>query len=686
MPRGFRSSFKRTVLKTPSIASRHPVLILKLPSHFQTLHPPFLSIPFKLEVRSLDRSGRFRNWQLSPLQHTPYRHRRHYSHRRHHATLSFMKFTIPKLRWSRVNMANFNDLPVELLLKIARDLPITSFYHLACVCRRFQSIYLPLYLATYGIHDPANFLNLTIQGDARDRDAQCAPDALSALQVAFYITKVKHLRILFEQDHDQVRTLMYQIKRLSRLVGRLENIERVTLVFNKPGQQYNHYGRDIDEALKKWTEAFGGVLNMIVTRSCQSLTIQHGSAMTHCYHFEHLRDPTMDFVPARSVGDSALPPPPPALQSSIPATLPDVMRGTSWRFYRATLNRRDDNVFLVDLSPEAKASTALTSFTIQSPMLLRPPCSQWTISLLEASPITHLTLSDLYLYSDIWAAMMPLIIRSVPGLQDLTIQNCNIPYEVLLDALRECTSLKSLNIDRSMKSPPVPSQSDNPGIGSKVNSFFSRFTPLASRFTPPPPPPIPVLSQLETVQAPSPWVLYLLGIPNSNAFEGLKRLRILPYETSQSVSMMIKKLSLKGLGPEIEVICPEVYGDKGREGSLSGRSFGSGSSGSLTSSSASSLSSSSTSSTRGVFGGKGLGLLGSSSSSSSSSSSLTLAEQMESSKGNVGRGKGKFMAKSMAVEYKIVYDKVEWGFANGQPEGMTADLVEWYRGILDPRV
>lgn len=637
-------------------------------------------------------------------------------------------------------MATLTDLPTEILYEIANQVLLTDtnlLYTLSLVCHRLQAVYLPIFLESFGIYDPTRNLQFKILGDSwppsnlsfatnvspfpsfPPRNYTYAPlsgpppstqshhplDALSALNVAFYLTKLRRLHIQFIQDSDHVRVLQQQLKRVTRFASRLTTIEEVCLIFNKPGQNYHHFGGDVDTALYNWTIAFGGLLNVVLEKGCQSLSIQYGAALTHCYHFGRVRT-----IPSLVSANAPLTATVVAISNAVTTdanlqnTVPSVLEGPGWRFYRSPVDDSPSRHMLVHLSPSlvspnpSSPSSFLTHFTLSSPMLLRPPCSQWTISLLHNSPISHLTLSDLYLFADIWSAMLPLVFDAVADkVESLTIKECNVPWEELLRVLRDTQArgytgsreavgrrdekakwkLKELILDRSMKAPPVPqmplvssnsfgspvtSSSSGTGIISNLLSRWSipKLGSGGSHCKDPGLKPIPGLQHIEILQAPSQWVLYFLAVPdafcapipvggppptNGTSAPGtqppspssgispanviarlssrsrsrqsnpnmnntatnyntsgnntpnfynnsgsqsrnpsrtpscmasacpspnastlhipfapkgtLSRLRVLPYETSQTVTHMIRRLTARGLQPEIEVICPE---------------------------------------------------------------------------------------------------------------------------------
>ncbi|KAJ6617623.1 hypothetical protein B0H10DRAFT_2189870 [Mycena sp. CBHHK59/15] len=168
----------------------------------------------------------------------------------------------------------FLDLPDDVLLAVFGNLR-SELYSLSRLCRRLHLVALPLYLAQNGIPNPTEIC------DFRLINYPTPCDVLSALNSAFFLTKVKRVICQFQQG-GIIACYLDNVERLTGFLAKLSSVREVSLHLVSLGNGDN----DINERVhEKWRAVFGQLLNVVVERSCVSLTIRSPPYLRHQTEF-----------------------------------------------------------------------------------------------------------------------------------------------------------------------------------------------------------------------------------------------------------------------------------------------------------------------------------------------------------------------------------------------------------------
>ncbi len=158
------------------------------------------------------------------------------------------------------------------------------------------------------------------------------------------------------------------------------------------------------------------------------------------------------------------------------------IRGPDWTFRRVKMGT---STILVD---EATIPNKLHSLDIQSSMLLLPPLSHWTLSVLAV--ITSLTISHISLAGHMWTALLPTVAQYASGIEELRIAGCpDITIDDLVAFLALLPNLRILILSDEEQYIPGPSA------------------------------PVPKLTELVRVEAPWRILLHIVQGPSAE-FEG----------------------------------------------------------------------------------------------------------------------------------------------------------------------
>ncbi|KAJ7682589.1 hypothetical protein DFH06DRAFT_298808 [Mycena polygramma] len=398
-------------------------------------------------------------------------------------------------------------LPNELLLLILGhpDLPSEVLLNLSMLCRRLNYLALPIYFDKHGMKDPAENANLTLRLDNRD--------ALSALQMALFIPAVIKLSCLFPDYETSLRRLFPHICRLRALITRLDFVRQVTLVLGASGSFCSATG----DGAETWALEFGKLLNIILKRGCTSITLRYGTYFSKAYELH----------PHRAGPANALKS---AVRNLLPGR-PHPVPLVGWEVLQMTAG-----LIPMELDSEARSSTTLTHFSIESAILLTPPCFSWALSALRHSPITNLEFRGVTLPHNIWSAVLPPIANCVPALTELKLSDLyGLSGVDILLYLTKLPRLRILTVGYTEYSRHV--QSSFPDSG-----------------------PVPKLHELTHLHAPSPLVYHLL---RKNALPNLASLCITPRRLimgfrgirhiGRSVSDIVRRLEKFKLAPTISL-------------------------------------------------------------------------------------------------------------------------------------
>ncbi|KAF8650274.1 hypothetical protein AX16_005328 [Volvariella volvacea WC 439] len=411
------------------------------------------------------------------------------------------------------------DLPDHLLLQILSQPCLirspSSLLSLGSLCRRLNTLCLPLYLARFGITSPANTTIVRLDSIPLHSEHD---NPLYALRIALFVTHIDTLECTFRMPSNktvQLRGLLAQFAELQMLLDRLEYVGEVKLLMNAPGEWERSYsGESTDHraggdlivtnsshlrqiTLADWVKSYSALLNTTIQKSAHTLTLSHGKLSMHDYVLEPLPE-----VASRSQEDlsrasnshdrgrrarvrdlvsrkpaAAAPPKPSAPRFNEPIYHPLRLNGPSWVYRLAAEDVGTFPINYPEISHKRHSSmpgplphiqedlvmslatgikwTSLHTFSINSALLLLPPCFNWTLNLLHASiNLSTLILSDINLGHSFWSAVLPHIWTAVPNLLEFHVRKCkDIKAESLADFLLRCPRLEELVLDRYTQCP-----------------------------------------------------------------------------------------------------------------------------------------------------------------------------------------------------------------------------------------
>ncbi|KAF7372836.1 F-box domain-containing protein [Mycena sanguinolenta] len=173
------------------------------------------------------------------------------------------------------------DLPTEILLSILEWVETKTLYQLAFLSRRLNSIALRVCFRRHELDPDSNSVELTLG----------TRDALSALQISFFIQSLDHIHCCIPHYAFQtsIAPFLRHIKRLETFISRLTFVRRVTLHLASHEGNWRIKLKTVDE-LCAWSSHVGDLLNCIIKRGCQWLTIVDGS------EFEPIHPGLMDRI------------------------------------------------------------------------------------------------------------------------------------------------------------------------------------------------------------------------------------------------------------------------------------------------------------------------------------------------------------------------------------------------------
>ncbi|KAK0469961.1 uncharacterized protein EV420DRAFT_1497688 [Desarmillaria tabescens] len=365
------------------------------------------------------------------------------------------------------------ELPNELLYKIFGEHfdedQVSQLFSISLTCKRLHDICLTQYLARFGINHPTETCSFTLRNVTELR-----PDAISGLRVALFVQSIRHLVCTFddalpETEASSPATIITTVRRLHSLLLKLKSVNRMTLKFR--GRDWNSGSVNVTDALLDlWSSAIGDLLNLALEKSCTYLCMVDGKVMNYAYQF------------CRSSRGYPL--------NVLTTSRRTAIRGPDWMFRRV---KTGSLTILVD---EATTPNELRSLDIQSSMLLLPPLSQWTLSVLTT--ITSLTISHISLAGHMWTALLPTVAQYASDIEELHVAGCpDITIDDLVEFLALLPKLKILILSDEEQYIPGPSA------------------------------PVPKLTDLVRVEAPWRILLHIVQGPLPN----LKEVRTFPRRT-----------------------------------------------------------------------------------------------------------------------------------------------------------
>ncbi|KAF8889409.1 hypothetical protein CPB84DRAFT_1447096 [Gymnopilus junonius] len=307
--------------------------------------------------------------------------------------------------------ANILDLPNELLLDILVGSAVLSqrdLLNISFLSTRFRSLALPIFLANHGIPDPERETSFYVfEWNPNSVRVTTRPDALSGLAHLTTLSKVDRLRCFF-QDADyktfrntfqQASNLPYAVTRVAKFVQTLKHVEtaEIYLIWDPYFVNRERSSPYVPMAeIRRWTNAFGYLLNLLVVRGCSSLTIQYSAAFEPAFQFKSVNAmrKAFSYLSHNVLHRDGQPP------------------QLEWELQRPLNEGKSSNKVVESptFPSSSVASKRIASLSIHSPVLLLPPFTNWTLSLLRAHPqLSSISFAYIPISKDLWAIILPFI-------------------------------------------------------------------------------------------------------------------------------------------------------------------------------------------------------------------------------------------------------------------------------------
>ncbi|TFK74223.1 hypothetical protein BDN72DRAFT_833525 [Pluteus cervinus] len=356
----------------------------------------------------------------------------------------------------------FTNLPLEIFEQIINILEPTELLVLAKTCRQFNALSIRQFFLLHKVDNPSKLFQGTLELSflPREEDSvglelthkdpttfnDAGGNTFEGLAVAFDIMTIEHLHCIIHHSTPDPYPLTRYLNVLRRViwaVRRLQHIGRVTLKLEMGGYLLITH-EDERSIIRQWKEVMGTLLNLLVEKGCENLEVSHGT-----FPLRPLQDMfilNVDPLPGRqnilqrtkSLFTRKSKPISPTMKDTDAIGTPTVDR-QAVRFFR-------DSLDLIHLSKSARDSSRLRHLEISSRVLLHPPCSHWTYSILQTSNLTSLSLYMIY-EASLTHMLSWLLLPIRSQLRELSIELCSrlpsaAPLIDLIVGLRALTHLK----------------------------------------------------------------------------------------------------------------------------------------------------------------------------------------------------------------------------------------------------
>ncbi|KAJ7321000.1 hypothetical protein DFH08DRAFT_385174 [Mycena albidolilacea] len=314
--------------------------------------------------------------------------------------------------------AGILDLPTETLVSILENptVPTSTLYSLAVSCRRLHFVALPIYFSRHGLTPSSKSIVIDMRTDRRD--------VLAALQTALLIPNTEEITCTFPHPScTSIFPLLTHLTRLENYLSRLPSVRHVTLCLDTRGSVCLAVGDD--KALRAWTTRMKSLLNCILEKQCECLTMMYGGQLTKSYKLTPpatRRGPIMRLLSAISC----------------------VLRGRTSEIPPPTFSRvsRQGHAHIeMSLRPPLHHSYKLASLEIHSAILILPPGLSWTLAVLRTCPTISLTLGCHAEAAIPWSAVLPLIASAATHVTSLTLSDGDSDSWRYSDAVAEAEIL-----------------------------------------------------------------------------------------------------------------------------------------------------------------------------------------------------------------------------------------------------
>ncbi|KAJ6451154.1 hypothetical protein C8R45DRAFT_1125142 [Mycena sanguinolenta] len=317
-------------------------------------------------------------------------------------------------------MATLLDLPNEILICIER-LSNQSLHALAKSSRRLHFVALPV------------FFSRSTEVDLDAGTIVCAlgtaEDAFFTLEMCLFVHSLKHIKCVIPQfGSGPVAQFFRELKRMHNFIARLESVNEVSLYLaSSPPWPLTLCSIPLRtaEEFRAWAEHVGDLVNCIIQRECDTLTIVEGSLIT--------------FTPVR---------PAPVR----PGLLDRMLR----RFAPRSSNQRPPS-----MPSFPGGASRLTTLIIDSETLVIPAGIDWVLGALRQAPITQSGVAMARADKSAWSTFLPQLAAAAPNLTVLVFTEVAASVEpVVLSVLERFPKLTNLHIShpRPLYDPPYAPQ------------------------------------------------------------------------------------------------------------------------------------------------------------------------------------------------------------------------------------
>lgn len=317
-----------------------------------------------------------------------------------------------------------NHLPTEILLLVFEAMDNPELYNAAFLSRSFHHLAFPIYLARHGISASAE-TNLILFND-------WSPDALRAAHAALFLPSVNRLKCVFDfyKPFEQVHSDVHAFK---RFLGKLGSVGEIHIEFVCYGMKIGSNGTFVasDEFVgltEEWGRELTQMLDGVLGSGCAELTLSlAGRCVPPARELERLL--LWEFYGLFGV-----------LKHPI-------FRGFAGGFGRGCVRARS----LVDASqPIQNQKRGLETLKLHSSMFFHPLLIRWTMSTLNSTSITSLSLRQLdHISTQNWGLVLPCI--TLPSLSKLSANL--IPTHDLYRFLYRHPHIQDLTLGRNFVDP-----------------------------------------------------------------------------------------------------------------------------------------------------------------------------------------------------------------------------------------
>ncbi|TFK64831.1 hypothetical protein BDN72DRAFT_901222 [Pluteus cervinus] len=346
-----------------------------------------------------------------------------------------------------------HHLPTEILEKILSVSDLTyECYDLALLSRRLNSLAIPRFLAVRGASDPAKVFSIALNNNPKNIPPNAkypfwkSRDSLAGLAIFFDIQSIDELTCsLFPY----LRLEITAYERLFRILGRLKQIRRVTLLFLTVGQSTTMQSSSGRLGDSLWADVLGRLLNLFIEKGCENFTLRN-----KIFSWEYIPEKGS---PGATISTTLL------LKFR---TLASVGHGGSDAHIIPDSFNSGCGLKPFFLSTLAHQELKMVHLSITGITLLRRPYLSWTYSVLGSPSLTSLNLSGIFLWAEMWEAAFNWFLTPLQSkLLKLTIHDCRaIPSGPLFKFLVNLKSLTHLSFsysftpgdyEKTLPSPPA---------------------------------------------------------------------------------------------------------------------------------------------------------------------------------------------------------------------------------------